>query len=607
MKKYDSVTVIGVIVCLASFVLMMLYLPKPKPQASKLPPPPPETVQKTTPATPEGTAAQPGAQASDGQAQPVPAVTTTYSPTAPLPESLAPLEIVGKHGDSVFQLRQDIGGIDSITLLKHALYKKRQAGEQEIPRVVMGHYDYPFLNLNSGLSGVEILPGQATVSEDGQRVTLERQSADGKLSFQETWDFASPDDDYGIAYGLTVRNLTAETQNLAGLRLEVGALPPSLDGSKKSRGEGAGGLDYGLLKGDAKHLNLKDVSDKMDDKRVKELASTSVNWIGIHSKYFLFCLQAGWEGGFIGLEGNACPVTSEAPLGADPQTPAVLRYHARAILPALAIPANGETKFSVQGYAGPKNFERLHKLGDGVETVMEMDRFFFGRARWMGWLSRLLLWGMSGIARLFPASIAHGMGIICLTLFVKLIFWPLSHRSQVSMRKMQALQPQLKELREKYKGDPQKMYAKQQELFKANNVSQMGGCLPMLLQIPVFFALFNTFRNAIELRHAGFLWAMDLSMPDDLFFTLFGLPIRPFALLMGASMYWQQKLTPSPDPNQARMMNIMSLVFIFMFYSLPSALTLYMTVNQLLSIAQMLITRKFENPDQNQLVIPASN
>jgi len=151
------------------------------------------------------------------------------------------------------------------------------------------------------------------------------------------------------------------------------------------------------------------------------------------------------------------------------------------------------------------------------------------------------------------------------------------------------------------------MYAKQQELFKANNVSQMGGCLPMLLQIPVFFALFNTFRNAIELRHAGFLWAMDLSMPDDLFFTLFGLPIRPFALLMGASMYWQQKLTPSPDPNQARMMNIMSLVFIFMFYSLPSALTLYMTVNQLLSIAQMLITRKFEKPDQNQLVIPASN
>ncbi|MBP1582672.1 MAG: YidC/Oxa1 family insertase periplasmic-domain containing protein, partial [Victivallales bacterium] len=485
MKKYDSVTVIGVIVCLASFVLMMVYLPKPKPQASQVPPPPPpETVQKTTPATPDGTATKPGVPASDGQAQKVPAVTTTYSPTAPLPESLAPLEIVGKHGDSVFQLRQDIGGIDSITLLKHALYKKRQAGEQEIPRVVMGHYDYPFLNLNSGLSGVEILPGQATVSEDGQRVTLERQSADGKLSFQETWDFASPDDDYGIAYGLTVRNLTAETQNLAGLRLEVGALPPSLDGSKKSRGEGAGGLDYGLLKGDAKHLNLKDVSDKMDATRVKELASTSVNWIGIHSKYFLFCLQAGWEGGFIGLEGNACPVTSEAPLGADPQTPAVLRYHARAILPALAIPANGETKFSVQGYAGPKNFERLHKLGDGVETVMEMDRFFFGRARWMGWLSRLLLWGMSGIARLFPASIAHGMGIICLTLFVKLIFWPLSHRSQVSMRKMQALQPQLKELREKYKGDPQKMYAKQQELFKANNVSQMGGCLPMLLQIP---------------------------------------------------------------------------------------------------------------------------
>ena len=607
MKKYDSVTVIGVIACLACFVLMMIYMPKPKPQ------PPKEQAQETAPApVPQAKPAAPAnpEQAANGQSADTPAAASVpYSAKAPLAESLATMTINGAHGDSVFQLRQDIGGIDSITLLKHALYKRRSSSEAEIPRVVMGRYDYPFLNLNSGLSGVQILPSQAVLAEDGHSVTLLRQSADGRLSFQETWNFAMPEaDDYGIAYTLTVRNLTEEQQNLSGLRLEVGALPPSLDGSKKSRGEGAGGLDYGLTNGDTKHLNLKDVSDKMDEARAKELAKTAVNWIGIHSKYFLFCLQAGWEGGFVGLEGNACPaVLDDGTLSTDATPPAAARYHARAILPAISLPAGGESSFAIKGYAGPKNFERLHKLGEGVETVMEMDRFFFGRARWMGWLSRLLLWGMSWISRLFPDSIAHGMGVICLTIFVKLIFWPLSHRSQVSMKKMQALQPQLKELREKYKGDPQKMYAKQQELFKANNVSQMGGCLPMLLQIPVFFALFNTFRNAIELRHAGFLWAMDLSMPDDLFFTLFGLPIRPFALLMGASMYWQQKLTPSPDPNQARMMNMMSLVFIFMFYSLPSALTMYMTVNQLLSIGQMLIIRKLEKPEDSQVVIPAGN
>jgi YidC/Oxa1 family membrane protein insertase len=127
----------------------------------------------------------------------------------------------------------------------------------------------------------------------------------------------------------------------------------------------------------------------------------------------------------------------------------------------------------------------------------------------------------------------------------------------------------------------------------------------MLFQIPVFFALFNTFRNAIELRHAGFLWAVDLSMPDDLFFTLFGLPIRPLALLMGGTMYLQQSLTPSSDPNQAKMMNMMSIVFIFMFYGMPSALTLYMTVNQLLSIVQMLVIRRMEDKKgQAAIVIP---
>jgi YidC/Oxa1 family membrane protein insertase len=225
---------------------------------------------------------------------------------------------------------------------------------------------------------------------------------------------------------------------------------------------------------------------------------------------------------------------------------------------------------------------------------MEMDRFFFWNVAWMGWLSRLLLTCMVWISKLFPASVGYGMGIVGITLVVKTLFWPLNHRSTVSMRKMSALNPELKKLRERYKDDPQKMYRKQQELFKANKVSQLGGCLPMLCQIPVFFALFNTFRNAIELRQAGFLWAVDLSMPDDLFFSLAGLPIRPFALMMGATMYLQQKLTPSPDPNQAKMMNMMSVVFIFMFYGMPSALTLYMSVNQLLSIAQMLFIRRLE-------------
>ena len=160
------------------------------------------------------------------------------------------------------------------------------------------------------------------------------------------------------------------------------------------------------------------------------------------------------------------------------------------------------------------------------------------------------------------------------------------------MRKMQALKPQLDELKAKYKDDPQTMYRKQRELFKENHVSQLGGCLPMILQIPVFFALFNTFRNAIELRHASFLWAYDLSMPDTLAFSPEALPIRPFAILMAATMYLQQKMTPNPDPNASKMMSFMTIFFMFLFYGMPSALTLYLTVSYLLGILQTYVTNK---------------
>ena len=186
---------------------------------------------------------------------------------------------------------------------------------------------------------------------------------------------------------------------------------------------------------------------------------------------------------------------------------------------------------------------------------------------------------------------AYGIGIILVTLVVKLIFMPLAWKSSRSMKAMSALQPQLKAIREKYKDDPQHMYYEQQKLFKENNVSQFGGCLPMLVQIPVFFAMYNTFRAAFEIRNAAFLWVADLSMPD----RIFNLPIHPLALLTGVTMYLQQRLTPMPDPQQAKMMNIMSLVFIVFFYNMPAGLTLYMTVNQLFSIVQMYFFRKWES------------
>ena len=160
------------------------------------------------------------------------------------------------------------------------------------------------------------------------------------------------------------------------------------------------------------------------------------------------------------------------------------------------------------------------------------------------------------------------------------------------MKKMSKLSPKIKELGEKYKDDPQ---AKQQEimkLYREAGVNPIAGCLPMLLQMPVFLALFNALRGAIELRHSEFLWVADLSQPDTVF-TLFGLPIRPLAIAWAVSMFLQQKIVPSTaDETQKKIMMFMPVFMLFFLYGMPSGLTLYWTFSTLMSILQYYINNK---------------
>jgi len=163
------------------------------------------------------------------------------------------------------------------------------------------------------------------------------------------------------------------------------------------------------------------------------------------------------------------------------------------------------------------------------------------------------------------------------------------------MKRMQALQPQVKGIQEKYKDDPQKMNQKMMELWKQNKVNPAAGCLPMLIQLPIFFGFYRMLQSAIELRGARFLWACDLSQADTVW-VIPGLnfPLNPLPLIMGATQIWQMRLTPpSPgvDPVQQKMMQYMPLIFLFILYNFSSGLTLYWTVQNLLTIAQMKLTR----------------
>lgn len=253
----------------------------------------------------------------------------------------------------------------------------------------------------------------------------------------------------------------------------------------------------------------------------------------------------------------------------------------------LAAGAALEQRFLL--FAGPKEYRTLERIGaqlnNGLDSVMGYGGFF-------GFFSRLLLLSMNGLNAL---GLSYGMAIIAITVIIKLLFWPLTAASTRSMKRMQKLQPQMKAIQEKYKEDPAKMNKKMMEFMKEHKVSPLGGCLPLLLQIPVFIGFFQMVRSAIELRGATFLWAHDLSRPDTIF-TIPGLDfnVNPLPLMMGATMLWQASLTPpSPgmDPAQQKIMKYFPLIFLFMLYNYSAGLTLYWTVQNLLSIAQMKLTK----------------
>jgi YidC/Oxa1 family membrane protein insertase len=240
-------------------------------------------------------------------------------------------------------------------------------------------------------------------------------------------------------------------------------------------------------------------------------------------------------------------------------------------------------------YAGPKEYQRLVRIGEQyqnhLDLIMDYDGFW-------GWFAQALLTSMNGLNAL---GLGYALAIIAITIIIKLLFWPLTNASTRSMKRMAALQPQMKAIQVKFKEDPAKMNRKMMEFMKENKVSPLGGCLPMLLQIPVFFGFFRMIQSAIELRGAQFLWCCDLSKPDTVFVLPgFNIPVNPLPLIMGVTMLWQARLTPvSPgmDPAQQKIMKYMPLMFLVILYNFSAGLTLYWTVQNLLTIAQMKLTK----------------
>ena len=243
--------------------------------------------------------------------------------------------------------------------------------------------------------------------------------------------------------------------------------------------------------------------------------------------------------------------------------------------PPIAIAPGQTGSIDTQFYVGPKDQYRLAEISDHLDLTVDYG--------WLWWAAQPLFWLLQFIQ---SYVVNWGVAIVLLTVCVKAAFFKLSATSYRSMARMKKLQPQMASMKERFGDDRQAMSQEMMKLYKKEKVNPMGGCLPILIQMPVFLALYWVLLEAVELRHAPFMfWIQDLSAKD---------PWYILPLIMGASMYFQQKLNPAPaDPTQAKVMQFLPIVFTFMFLWFPAGLVLYWTANNLLSMAQQwYITRK---------------
>ncbi|HEY1171573.1 MAG TPA: membrane protein insertase YidC [Verrucomicrobiae bacterium] len=324
-------------------------------------------------------------------------------------------------------------------------------------------------------------------------------------------------------------------------------------------------------------------------------------WAAVNNQFFtMAAIPKDPAAQFISRRVELPPPTAEEKAQDRRALPHPHGYQSGFVYPESILAGNGVIEREYDLFSGPREYNMLAKIATAkqntnLDLVMKFGGFFgfFAKALLLS-MNKLVSWGFN-----------YGWAIVAITVIIKLVFWPLTHASTKSMKRMAALAPELKKIQEKYKDDPQKLTQKQFELWREHKINPFGSCLPMLLQIPVFFGFFTMLRTAIELRGAEFLWVMDLSQSDTVavipglgwlpFIGIagYGLPINPLPLLMGVTMFWQARITPqSPtmDPVQQKMMQYMPLFFLLFLYNYSAGLALYWTTNNLLTILQTKMT-----------------
>ena len=433
-----------------------------------------------------------------------------------------------------------------------------QLPDEHGPSLGVSFMGEPVKGLNEAVFDAGTEASVINVTERPKQLTFQWRSADGVTIFK-TYTFLP--ETYEIGLEIKVRNLSprAIDENL------TVSLRNSLKGADSSRYVFSG--PAALIDGELKEIKIKKIADQ-------DKYTGRITWVAYEGQYFVSAIIPKEDREAAMRLATLAEVLETTYI--DPSGP---------VLPQT------ERTYQYGVYFGPKSLESLGAVSADLAKIVDFGFFDI--------IAKPLMHAMNVLYRFIPN---YGIVIMIITIVVKGLFWPLSNKSYKSMSQMKKLQPKMAEIRAKYKDDKKKMNQEIMNLYKLYKINPLGGCLPMVLQIPVFFAFYKMLYQAIELRHAPFfLWINDLSAPDRLFSFNFKIPLMapPYGIpvltvIMGASMFLQQKMSPPPgDPTQAKMMMLMPIFFTVIFVNFPSGLVLYWLVNNVLSMVQQrYVTKK---------------
>ena len=597
----DRTSRIGLLVCFVLFIGVQFTLDKLYPT----PPPKPKSAV-TAPTTPSAVVPLPSAHLTSEAASP----TMTPPPAAPVDEKFTVIE-----NDAMKVTFTSVGA--AITEIELKQHKADNGGN-----VVLNEQSHSNVLALNGWPGADAANFQGQDLPNG--VSYSR-DLPGGVKWQRTYTFGkAPERDAGMSgylrvlfhkvarhmgqpetkplvYTLdvsdTLTNTGATDVALPAYTLSVGRAVPLYDPATpwSKRTASSFNLQYlgsGWLAGKFHLTTMGDFNpgsipligikthDAKDQFSSQAVDPAALRWIGVENQFFTVLLTPATEGsiqnGQFRCFNQRDPDGQLVPRDADPD------IEAAATFPALNVPAGKAVTLNYGIYAGPKDFNQLDALGADQGELMNY-----------GWFELLIVPMLTVLHFWFLIFHNYGVAIILLTLMIKAITWPLQSIANRSGKRMQALAPKLKELQAKYKETPEKLQTETFALYKEYGVNPFGGCLPALIQMPVFFSLYFMLQNAVELRGQSFLWVHDLTKPDAVWtapFLFFGMhpSLHPLPIMVTALTVVMMRMTPQiGDPQQAKIAQYMPIVFLVIFYNFAAALSLYYVINNCVSIIQI--------------------